>query len=398
MVPLHDVVAREKVAVVTHRESLRSGSFPPPSVQTKGTFLHGFLLPFSLILATLRDRELRAPYLKTSLVRVAIVAALTALVWGGPEQKKTHSGPTVIVHRDTKKAAPIHVSAPGVKVDIAEPGKKSEVKVLGQVVPVEETGADAAQEAEKPKSFLASGWALLLAVFALVSSVTGVVIALSRRYDDWLGFGIAGLAFIDPEDEKRKQPKITIDFKWLWKKLKERIRQTIVVVAGMPVLALFLLVPSIGEWLFKIASVLWGYYWLGVFTAAKNDHSLADELTAPPPQIIRGLNTIAGTYWWTAPLRWYGRLWVWLTKSFNSPAAAFERAPAAFLGLTLARAVLSLPGLYILAKPIVPVAAGRLIAEADPYRRFQSRTMTPSTVLSSESFCPAPTRTLPFVG
>jgi hypothetical protein len=54
----------------------------------------------------------------------------------------------------------------------------------------------------------------------------------------------------------------------------------------------------------------------------------------------------------------------------NSAAATFERSPAAFLGLALARGVLALPGLYLLARPIVPVAAGRICAESDPGDRF----------------------------
>jgi hypothetical protein len=395
MVRIGDVLERERSAVAAHRESLRSGSFPAPSVAPKQTFLHGFLLPFSIFVATLRSRELGRPYLKIMAARLVVVVALTSFAWstGSASTPKEHKTPTVVIHHDKHKTNPsasasdgVHVNLPGVHVDINEaPGAKSEVRVLGQNVPVEEVDdrpVGEKKEAKKEESFLASGWARLLAVFALVSSMTAVVIALSRRYDDWLGFGISALAGIRPEDEKRKEPKIALDLKWLFKKLKERIRESIVFAAGMPVIALFLLVPSLGDWLFKIVSFLWGYYWVGVFTAAKTDHALIDAKTAPPPLVIRGLNGIAGTHWWTAPLRWYGRLWVWLTKSFNSPAAAFERSPAAFLGLALARAFLSLPGLYMLAKPIVPVAAGRLCAEADPFGRLTS---TPASGFVAES-------------
>ncbi|HEY8078950.1 MAG TPA: hypothetical protein VIF62_32685, partial [Labilithrix sp.] len=60
----------------------------------------------------------------------------------------------------------------------------------------------------------------------------------------------------------------------------------------------------------------------------------------------------------------------WLTRGVNPAAQTFERTPLPFLGLALARIVLSLPALYLLARPIVPVAAGRLCAEADPHDRF----------------------------
>jgi hypothetical protein len=108
-----------------------------------------------------------------------------------------------------------------------------------------------------------------------------------------------------------------------------------------------------------------------------------DAGTAPPPRMIDGLRAFAPTRWWTAPLRGYARIWAALTRSFHSPAAFFERAPAAFLGLALARALLSLPGFYFLAKPIIPVAAGRLCAEADPMRRFDVSAAQPSSSMQS---------------
>ena len=39
-------------------------------------------------------------------------------------------------------------------------------------------------------------------------------------------------------------------------------------------------------------------------------------------------------------------------------------------GATWGAEVLQLPGLYLLARPIVPVASGRLCAESDPAQRF----------------------------
>src|SRR5690606_26040457 len=128
------------------------------------------------------------------------------------------------------------------------------------------------------------------------------------RYDDWLGFGISALASIAPEDEQRKTPKIAVDLKWLWKKLKERVRQSIAFAAGLPAIALLEPLPTVGPLLFKVATVAWGWYWLGVFTAAKSDHSLADEATAPSPFVIRTLRAIGASHWLLAPLRPWARL------------------------------------------------------------------------------------------
>ena len=91
---------------------------------------------------------------------------------------------------------------------------------------------------------------------------------------------------------------------------------------------------------------------------------------ARPPAPIRSLNERVSRHFVFAPLRWYGRLWARITHGVNPAATTFERSPKAFLGLALARVILALPGLYLLARPIVPVAAGRLCAEADAAERF----------------------------
>lgn len=148
------------------------------------------------------------------------------------------------------------------------------------------------------------------------------------------------------------------------------MRGYVVFAAGLPALLPLRLIPSVGGWLFTIAATLWGWYWLGVFSAAKSAHAWADEEQALSPVPIRTLNERLSSSAVFAPLRWYGRAWARITRSVNPAATTFERSPAAFLGLALARVILSLPGLYLLARPIVPVAAGRLCAEVDPAGRF----------------------------
>ena len=194
----------------------------------------------------------------------------------------------------------------------------------------------------------------------------------SRRWDDWLSFHASRLAKIIPEDAAPTEPKIAFDLKWLYRKVKRRFRGYVVFAAGLPALLPLRLLPTIGPWAFTIAATLWGWYWLGVFSAAKSAHAWADEATALSPRPIRALNDHAARGWVLAPLRLYGRSWARLTRGVNPAVATFERTPAAFLGLALARAFLSLPGLYLLARPIVPVAAGRLCAEADPADRFSA--------------------------
>lgn len=348
--------------------------------RAKRSFLHGLILPFSLVVATVRDRDLRGPYLRITAARLAAVMLLSAfaLATGSSGKRKDHGGPRIVVHHDIgprtgASASEVHVHVPGVHVDIADgAGAPDEVTVLGRDVPV----VDAGREPEK-RSLVESPWAKLLAVLGVISAASGVVVALSRRYDDWLSFGASRLASITPEDPIAPSPRIAVDLRWLIKKVRRRIRGYIVFGAGVPALALLGLVPTIGEHLFHAALTGWAWYWLGVFTASKTAHAWADEGVAPSPRIIRELNERLAPRWWSLPLRGYARLWAWLTRGVNPPAAVFERTPAAFLGLALARAVLALPGLYLLARPIVPVAAGRLCAEGDPHGRFTTHAPAP---------------------
>lgn len=383
---IRDVVHRERRAAHAHRASLRRGSVPPPSTSPRGTFLHGFLLPFSLAIAMFRDRDLRRAFLRVTAVRLVVLALLASAGCTGASKKEPRPKKAIILRHDGAPAASsasgMHVHLPGLHVDIDETrGAKSDIRVLGKSIPVVDVdgppGTEPA-EMEEPSPF-ESGWARVVAFVAALSGASAFIIALSRRYDDWLGFFLAQrLAFVKPEDDEPKKRKVAVDVRWLVKKLKQRVREGVAFASGIPILALLSALPAVGTWLLDLAMIVWGWYWLGVFTAAKNDHALVDAKTASPPRMIRALARAGELHWSTRPLRGYARLWSALTRSFHSPASFFERAPAAFLGLALARAILALPVLNFLSKPIVPVAAGRLCAEHDPLDRFALRPEPPT--------------------
>jgi hypothetical protein len=342
-------------------------------------FLHGFTLPFALIRATLRDRALRGPYLRVLAVRVLVVAAVAALglATGKPTKRdrSAEHGHSFRLELDEGDAGePVKVDMPGVHVDLDPAHGKKEVVVLGQHVAIDDHAQEKlpekhARKNEPPPGKILGAWVWLGALVGFVSAIEGFVVALSRRWDDHISFHASRLAQIRPEDPAPKTPKIALDLKWLYKKFRRRIRGYVVFAAGMPLLALPKLIPVVGDWIFTAALTLWGWYWLGVFTAAKSAHAWIDEGVAPPPYVIRTFNARVSRGWYCAPLRWYGRLWAWLTRGVNPAAMTFDRSPAAFLGLALARVVLAAPVLYLMARPIVPVAAGRICAEHDPHDR-----------------------------
>lgn len=387
---------RERLSLGLHGAVMRGASRPPSaSGSAHRSFLHGFLLPFTLILTVLRHPTVGWSYLKITVVRALVVGLLAALVIHNNRDRigaPTHAAPAIHV----KAASPpkrVHVNLPGAKVDIDPATGEKKATILGADVPIvddgdaggaevdEETRASkdapapslepAPSGIEKLVSKLTSGWKFIVWFVGIVSATEGFIAFVSRKYDDWLGFWAAPLAAVRPEDPFPKHPKLSLDLRYVIKKLKRRARGYLVFGAGIPLIAVFKLIPSVGDVLFSVGLTVWGWYWLAVFTAAKSAHAWADDARAPSPLLIREIRDGA-THGprWLAPFALYGRLWGRLTKSLNAPAQVFERNPAPFLGMALARAILSLPGLYLLARPIVPIAVGRIIAESDPTRRF----------------------------
>ncbi len=461
------ILGSEKRSLLVHRDlTLRGSAFPHPRVKPRATFAHGFLLPFSLIVATLRHPTLGLSYLRLTVVRALFVAvfAYVAFSHAGPRKALPAAGggggggPRIVIAQSKPKhakhkrhgsvgddsakesalggagapgapgapggpsaesagdddEAPVHVTAPGVKVDIDKTTGEKKAVVLGKEIPIVDeavpsasaasanangaepasanaNGAEPASAAPAPAPVatswimrlverITSGWQWLAWFVGIVSGTEAVIVFFTRRWDDWLGHHASSLAQIRPEESTPPPPpKVAFDVRWLIRKFKRRIRGYLVFGAGIPLLALFRLVPghlggglTIGDVLFTIALTCWGWYWLAVFTAGKSAHAWADAATAPSPTLIRELRDRSHDKWFLAPVHMYSRVWARVTRSMNAAAITFERNPRPYLGLALARAILALPGLYLLARPIVPIAAGRLCAESDPADRFSA--------------------------
>ena len=379
------IVARERDALAIHRASLRGGELPSPKAAPRGTFVHGLLLPVSLLAATLRSRELRGPFLRVTAVRVAILVVVAGLALrnGAFQGSERRAGITVSRDKDSAQD-PVNLDVPGLHVHLDNGQQSDQVTILGQPVAVNRTeGPAAAPPAPTPsppasllartREALARGWARLAAFVAGLSIAEGIIVFFSRRWDDWLSFYVSGLAGIRPEAPEPPRRRLSFDLKWLARKVKRRIRGYLVFGSAMPLLYLLRLIPVAGTWLFGAAVTLWAWYLVGIFTASKSAHAWADDGVAGSPVLVQSFNTRVSRGWWLWPLRVYGRMWAWVVRSVNAAAATFDRNPAPFLGLALARAILALPGLYLLARPIVPVAAGRLCAESDPGDRFSIR-------------------------
>ena len=342
------------------------------------SFVHGFRLPFELFASILRDATLRGPYLRLFFVRAAIVAGLFVFPALGGEFSKEHStDPHVTVTKNKSARQAVHLDLPGFRLDIDPAKDAGTANVLGRNVPIDmhdETPAveEPEPEPDTPLTRMAhraqSGWKWVLAAVAFLSIVEATVVFFSRRWDDWISHYGARLAGIVPEDADTKPRKLVMDLRWLYRKGKRKIRGYLQFGVGLPLLLPLQAIPHVGNYVFGAFASLWGWYWLGVFTAGKSAHAWGDPEPAPVP--VRVFIMYVPNRIYTAPVRWYGRAVHWATRDSHAAANTFERNPAAFLGLGLARFLLAAPGLYLLARPIVPLAAGRLCAEVDPERRY----------------------------
>ena len=279
------IIEREKTALAAHRAALRGSSeIPPPNAAPKGTFVHGFFLPFSLIVATLRDRELRAPYLRVAFLRglLVVLAAVVAIAAGnisGDRGVKSTPSPSVIVRiisKDkSKHSAPVHVDMPGLHVNIDDEKDQASVSVLGRNVPV--TNVDEPSPApppppdaeppkpEPPPSLARRAW--MRVRHELAVSARALRVSLRRRRRRRLLLTSLGrLALVPrlaarvdhPRGRRAKTPALAVDLRWLYRKMKRRFRGYVVFAAGVPALLPFRLVPVAGPYLFTIALTLWG--------------------------------------------------------------------------------------------------------------------------------------------
>lgn len=311
------VVTRERLVLMAHREKLRSSAFPHARAEESHdrTFLHGFLLPFSLLVATLRHRELGARLLWIAVVRAPVVAVVSYVVFQS-------------VH---------------------------------------------APDLEGPASWrlvLAHRYAWIVWFVSALSMIEAAIAFLSRRYDDHLAFHIAAIARVRPDEPYARAPQISLGLGELVARGKRFVHGYMILGTCIPIVLLFAILPSVGDLLAAVALFALTAYWFAVFSAGKSKHAYADHAIAPPPRVYRDLEAHAASVRWLVPLALYTRLARRVVRSAYAPAMVFERNPAGFLGLALARVVLSLPGLYGLSRPVISVAAGRLCAESDPGRRF----------------------------
>lgn len=200
---------------------------------------------------------------------------------------------------------------------------------------------------------IAAGLAYVL--FGTLTLVEGVVIALPREHHDQVGRDAALLAGTEPEDPEAA-PRVRLDLRWLWNKVKRKVRGFRTFASGLPVMAVVLVVPVVGSYAYGAVTFVWSLYWLAVFAGAKSAKAWRE--TPPPrePLFIVALRRIP-------VLRWYAGLWSRQTKAVFAPCNRVEERPFELAGLAMARLLGTLPVLYLFFRPFFPVAAASIVGE-----------------------------------
>ncbi len=227
------------------------------------------------------------------------------------------------------------------------------------------------EDDEKPETDTRPWWYRRLVLWASsLVLVQTVVLAFTRDHQDRVAFHLSLLAGVQPEDVPG-DPRLRIDLKWLWRKLRRRIRGTLVLVAGVatlfPVLLVGLVVGQKDLVFTAVVSVVSSYWWV-VFTAARSARAWRGEEDPTPPRPLRVALEVTRRWRW---LRFLGvpvlvRLAVWASSSMAAPARNIERDLPRFAGLAVTRVLASIPVVrVVLRAPIIVAAAEALEATAD---------------------------------
>ena len=221
---------------------------------------------------------------------------------------------------------------------------------------------DVLEQKTKP-GFWDSAWALVLSIYGALSVAQAVVIALSRDYHAAIARDASLLMGVAPEDPPTR-PRVRLNTAWVRRKFKQRTRSMLVFLPGLALISVAALPFPKRTLVTSVLTTVWAAYWWVVWTASKSARAWERSALAPPPFFLR---------WWQARLaplplvgglaRVWAGLWARLTRSVYSPAEAVEAQPAEFAGLAAARALQLIPLLKLYVRPLVPVAAARLLAE-----------------------------------
>jgi hypothetical protein len=201
--------------------------------------------------------------------------------------------------------------------------------------------------------------ALLAVIYASLGIAQTGILALSRDFHDALSRDISLLVHVAPEDPPMR-PKIRLDLPWVRRKANRRAQFFLGFLPGALLIALVGRFVPPHRTLTTVLTAIWAAYWWMVMTAGQSARAWSPPETTPRPWYLRG-------WFWLSKrvfvFRWWGKIWERFARRFYGPSERVEEQPFEFAGLALSRALLLVPVLKLLFRPIFPVAAARLLVE-----------------------------------
>ena len=206
--------------------------------------------------------------------------------------------------------------------------------------------------------------ALLAAIYASLGIAQAGVLALSRDFHDVLSRDLSLLVNVAPEDPPMR-PRVRLDLPWVRRKTKRRVRFFIGFLPGTVLITLVgRLVPP-HRTLTTVLTALWAAYWWMVMTAGQSARAWTPPETTQRPWYLRAWFTLTERVFlfrWGLP-RWWGRIWDRMARNFHGPAERVEEQPFEFAGLSLSRALVLIPVVKLLLRPLFPVSVAHLLVE-----------------------------------
>ncbi|HEY3588064.1 MAG TPA: hypothetical protein VGK85_12965 [Myxococcaceae bacterium] len=206
--------------------------------------------------------------------------------------------------------------------------------------------------------------ALLAAIYASLGIAQTGILAMSRDFHDALSRDLSLLVHVAPEDPPMR-PKIRLDLPWVRRKAGRRAQFFLGFIPGTVLITIVgRLIPP-HRTLTTVLTAIWAAYWWMVMTAGQSARAWTPPETTPRPWYLRAwfyLTDRVFLFRWGVP-RWWGKIWERFARRFYGPSERVQEQPYEFAGLSLSRALLLVPVLKLLLRPIFSVAAAHLLVE-----------------------------------
>lgn len=248
---------------------------------------------------------------------------------------------------------------------------------------------------------LSAGTTTVAAVIGILALSEFAIIAVSHEFHDWIGGQLARAVHVPPDDDVAK-PRVRLDLPWLVTKAKRRVQGLVLLLLSvLPWVVVLLAIVKPIDLVMDDAIVLgvvtqvlvkssvnaiifcFSMYWLCTFVVGKTGLAWKETTGVEPfflPPLRRLVARHPNLFF---PVRFYLFVLSRVMGVVDRPAALMERVPYEAIGLTFVRIISSIPIVYLIARPLIPVASSLVLVKAAS--AISSSPSIPSSTTRDES-------------